>query len=119
MWNVCVECLRKIWGYLSTIPINQANSEKGYLLNLPKTFAEVLTEQFLQLWDQDLLQLEVGNTSHVKNLTLRPAKIWRNGFQHLFECIQTMYIPGTVTRKFLCLEMVFTYIHRVPRWKDA
>jgi hypothetical protein len=30
--------------------------------------------------------------------TLRPAKIWRNGFQHLFECIQTMYIPGTVTR---------------------
>ena len=27
----CEKCLRKIWGYLSTIPINQANSEKGSL----------------------------------------------------------------------------------------
>ena len=91
MWNVCVECLRKIWGYHSTIPINQANSEKGYLLNLPKTFAEVLTEQFLQLWAQDLQKAGGLEIHHLLSGPDTSAKIWRNGFQHLFECIQTMY----------------------------
>ena len=114
-WNVCEKYAATSLLYQSTKP-----KEKGYLLNLPKTFAEVLTEQFLQLWAQDLQKAGGRNNTSLTVRTIGPDTSPSPNLAEWFPAFIRMYTdyvhPWNSDSLILCLEIVFTYIHGVPRW---